>query len=110
MKVLNVFGLQPKIRSDLANFSPDLFATFTYLSNRTNDQHKDKATKMLDLLLDQTEHNSYFDKLNFGSKEKFKTLNNSSLYLLILMCLRQLEQYFYSFKCDGDLSGDWNKY
>ncbi len=24
VKVLNVFGLQPKIRSDLANFSPDL--------------------------------------------------------------------------------------
>jgi hypothetical protein len=110
VKVLNVFGLQPKIRSDLANWSPDLFATFTYLSNRTNNQHKDKATKTLDLLFDQTEHNSYFGKLNFGSKEKFKTLNNSSLYLLILTWLRQLEQYFYSFECDGDSSGDWNKY
>ncbi len=92
VKDLNVFGLQPKIRSDLANWSLDLFASFTYLSNRTNDQHKDKATKTLDLFFDQTEHNSYFGKLNFGSKENFKTLNNSSLYLLILTWERQLEQ------------------
>ena len=88
MKVLNVFGLQLKIRSDLATWSPDLFATFTYyLSYRSNDRHKDKATKTLDLLFDQTEHNSYIGKLNFGRKEKFKTMNNSSLYLLILTWL-----------------------
>jgi hypothetical protein len=72
VKVLNVFGLPPKIRSDLANWSPDLFATFTYLSSKTNNQHKDKAAKTLDLLFDQTEHNSYFGKLNFGSKEKLQ--------------------------------------
>jgi hypothetical protein len=64
----------------------------------------------LDLLFDETEHNSYFGKLNFGSKEKFKTLSNSSLYLLILTWLRQLEQYFYNFEGNGDSSGDWNKY
>ena len=88
VKVLNVFALQPKIRSDLATWPPDLFATITYyLSNRSNDRHKDKATKMLDLLFDQTEHNSYFGKLNFESKEKFKTMNKSSLYLLILTWL-----------------------
>ncbi len=81
VKVLNIFGLQPKIRSDLATWSPDLFATFTYylsLSNRSNDRHKDKATKTktVDLLFDQTEHNSYFGKLNFVSKENLKTMNN----------------------------------
>ncbi len=65
VKVLNVFGLQPKIRSDLATWSLDLFATF-------NDRHKDKATKTLDLLFDQTEHNSYFGKLNFGNKENLR--------------------------------------
>ena len=85
---IECIGLQPKIRSDLATWSPDLFATITYyLSNRSNDRHKDKATKMLDLLFDQTEHNSYFGKLNFESKEKFKTMNKSSLYLLILTWL-----------------------
>jgi len=109
VKVLNVFGLQPTIRSDLEDWSPDLFATFSYLSNR-NDRHKHKAIKTLDLLFDQTEHNSYFGKLNFGSKEKFKTLSNSSLYLLILTWLRQLEQYFYNFEGNGDSSGDWNKH
>ena len=55
VKVLNVFGLQPKIGSDFATWSPDLFAMFTYYlsrSNRSNDRHKDKATKTLDLLFD----------------------------------------------------------
>ena len=96
VKVLNVFGLQPKIRSDLEAWSPDLFATFSYLCNRTtsNDQHKKKAFKILDLIFDETEHNSYFVKLNFGSKEKFKTATNSSLYLLILTWLRQLDNTF----------------
>ena len=66
----------------------------------------------MDLLFDQTEHNSYFGKLNFGSKENFKTIKNSSLYLLILTWLRQLEQYFYSFEgnVDDSSTGDWNKY
>ena len=43
VKVLNVFGLQPNIRSDLADWSPDFFATFSYLSNRSDNQHKRKA-------------------------------------------------------------------
>jgi len=85
VKVLNVFGLQPKIRPDLEAWSPDLFTTFSYLCNRSTSNTKDKkkAFKMLDLLSDKTEHNSYFGKMNFGSKEKFKTATNSSLYLLI---------------------------
>jgi hypothetical protein len=110
VKVLNVFGLQPKIKTDLADWSPDLFATFIYLSNRNKDQYKDKANKMLDLLFDHTKHNSYFIKLNFGSKENFKTLNNSSLYLLILTLLRHLEEYYFSFEGNGDCRSDWNKY
>ncbi len=93
VKVMNVFGLQPKIRTDLADWAPDLFATFTYLTNKTKNEYKDKADKMVDKLFDRTKHSSFFSKLNFGSKEKFKTLNNSSLYLLILMWLRQLEEY-----------------
>jgi hypothetical protein len=65
---------------------------------------------MVDKLFDRTEHSSYFSKLNFGSKERFKTLNNSSLYLLILMWLRQLEEYYFSFEDNGDFRSDWNKY
>jgi hypothetical protein len=65
---------------------------------------------MLDLLFDKTEHNSYFGKMNFGSKEKFKTATNSSLYLLILTWLRQLEQYFYNFDGNDDFEGDWNEH
>ena len=65
---------------------------------------------MLDLLFDKTEHNSYFGKMNFGSKEKFKTATNSSMYLLILTWLRQLEEYFYNFDDNDDFDGDWNKH
>ncbi len=110
VKVLNVFGLQPKIRTDHADWAPDLFATFIYLTNRTKNEYKDKAYKMVDKLIDRTKHSSYFSKLNFGSKVKFKTLNNSSLYLLILTWLRQLEEYYFSFKGNGDFRSDWNKY
>jgi len=63
---------------------------------------------MLDLIFDKTEHNSYFGKFNFGSKEKFKTANNSSLYLLILTWLRQLEQYFYNDDGNDEFDCDWN--
>jgi hypothetical protein len=112
VKVLNVFGLQPKIRDDLEAWSPDLFATFTYLCNReaSNDQHKKTAFKMLDLIFDKTEHNSYFGKLAFGSKEKFKKTNNCALYLLILTWLRQLEQYFYKDDGNDDSDVDWNEH
>ncbi len=52
VKVLNVFSLQPKIRTDLADWAPDLFATFTYLTNRTKNEYKDKAYEMVDKLID----------------------------------------------------------
>ena len=109
---MNVFGLQPKIRPELEAWSPDLFTTFSYLCNRstTNTEDKKKAFRMLDLLFDKTEHNSYFGKMNFGSKEKFKTATNSSLYLLILTWLRQLEEYFYNFDGNDDFDGDWNEH
>jgi hypothetical protein len=42
VKVLNVFGLQPKIRTDLEAWSPDLFTTFTYLCNRSTSNANDK--------------------------------------------------------------------
>jgi hypothetical protein len=106
VKVMNVFGLQPKIRTDLADWAPDLFATFTYLTNRTKNEYKDKAYKMGDKVFDQTKHSSYVSKLNFGSKEKFKILNSSSLYLLILTWLRQLEEYSFSFEGNGDFRSD----
>ena len=37
-------------------------------------------------------------------------MSNSSLYLLILTWLSQLEQYFYNFEGNGDSLGDWNKH
>ncbi len=37
-------------------------------------------------------------------------MNNSSLYLLILTWLRQLEEYYFSFQGNGDFRSDWNKY
>jgi hypothetical protein len=52
VKVMNVFGLQPKIRTDLADWAPDLFATFTYLINKAKNECKDKAYKKVDKLFD----------------------------------------------------------
>jgi hypothetical protein len=56
---MNVFGLQPKIRTDLADWAPDLFTTFTYLTNMTKNEYKDKTYKIVDKLFDRFEHRSY---------------------------------------------------
>jgi hypothetical protein len=47
---------------------------------------------------DETDHNSYFTKLNFGSKEKFKSMHNYTLPLVVLTWLRQLQQFFFAQK------------
>jgi hypothetical protein len=69
VKVLHVFGLQPQVRKDINEWSEDLFETFAYLSNKNNEEYKENALRVLDILFNKTDHNSYFAKLNFGSKK-----------------------------------------
>jgi hypothetical protein len=109
VKVLNVFGLQPQIRYDISNWSQELHTVFDYSNNKQHEQHKVLALKVLDTLFDKTEHISYFDKINIGSKYKFMHMKNLILYLVILMWLRQLQQCFFE-KSDLDPARDWNKY
>ena len=44
---------------------------------------KKRADELLSILFDKTLHNSYFDKLPFGSKEKFAKTTNTILPLVI---------------------------
>ncbi len=98
VKVLHVFGLQPTLRNDINEWAKDLFKTFAYLGNKSNEEYKENAFKVLDILFDKTDHNSYFTKLNFGSKEKFKSMYNYALHLVVLTWLRQLKQFFFTQK------------
>jgi hypothetical protein len=60
------------------------FKTFVYLSNKNNKEYKENVLRVLDILFNKTDHNSYFTKLNFGSKEKFKSMHNYTLPLVVL--------------------------
>jgi hypothetical protein len=95
IKVLHVFGLQPQVRKDINEWLEDLFKTFAYLSNKNNEEYKENALRVFDILFNKTDHNSYFTKLNFGSKEKFKRVHNYTLHLVVLKWLRQLQQFFF---------------
>jgi hypothetical protein len=72
VKVLYVFGLQPQIRSDISDWSQALHTAFNYFNSK-QQEHKEMALKVLDTLFDKTEHNSYFDKITFGSKQNSST-------------------------------------
>ena len=71
VKVLLKYGLSPKIRSDLNEWSPQLYERFSYFDKKHRDSSK-KLTRLLDILFKKTEHCSYFEKLPFGKKTKFE--------------------------------------
>ncbi len=49
-----MFSLQPKIRSDIAEWSPELHKTFSYLTDKELPQYKEDAMKVLDILFTKT--------------------------------------------------------
>ncbi len=65
--------------------------------------------KILDILFEKTKHNSYFDKIVFGSKQKFKNMENPTLCLVILTWLWQIQHCFFE-KSEQDPLRDWNNY
>jgi hypothetical protein len=93
-KVLYVFGLQPQIRSVISNWLQELHTAFDYFNNKQH-KHKEMALKVLHTLFDKTKHNIYFDKIIFGSKQKFKHMKNPTFCLVMLTWLRQLQQCFF---------------
>ena len=82
---------------------------FDYFNNKQHEEDKVLALKLLDTLFDKTEHNSHFDKINFGNKQKFRYMKNPILYLVILTWLRQLQQCFFE-KSEQNPARVWNKY
>jgi len=109
VKMLKVFGIQPTIRSDISNWSSELDSLFKYFSNTQDDEHKNAAISLLDILLTKTAHSSYFTKLPpFGVRQKFVHIDKPILYLVILTWLRQLQQHFFNLN-ETDSKRDWNK-
>ena len=108
--MLHVFGLLPKIRSDIATWSPQLHNTFSYLTDKKLPQYKDNAMKVLDILVTKTEHNSYFTKIDFGSRKRPLQSNNPTLYLVVLTWICQLQQCFYEITDVNPGRKDWNKH
>jgi hypothetical protein len=106
-KVLLKFGLSPKVWEDLESWSSDLFNLFSYLGDKPQDpSKKEHAEELLTILFDKTLHNGYFGKLPFGSKDKFAKMPNTTLPLVVLRWLCQIEEYFYKIG-DTNESGDW---
>jgi hypothetical protein len=73
------------------------------------DTNKEEANRVLTILFQKTQHNSYFTKLPFGSKANFEKMPNTILPLVVLTWLRQLQEYFFE-TGDNNESGDWNVY
>jgi hypothetical protein len=104
VKVLYVFGLQPQIRSNISGWSQELHAAFDYLNNKQH-KYKETAIKVLNILFDKPEHNSYFNKIILGIKQKFKTMKNPMLCQVMLTWLWQLQQFFFE-KSEEDILKD----
>ncbi len=107
VKVVLIFGLSPKICNDLENWSSDLFHLFSYMGDKQRDPKKEGADCLLTILFHKTLHSRYFEKLPFGSKDKFEKMPNTILPLVVLTWLCQLQEYFYEIG-DNKESGDWN--
>ncbi len=75
--------------SDISGWSQELHVAFDYL-NYKQHKHKETALKVLGILFDITKHNSYFDKIILGGKQKFKNMKNPTLYLVMLTWLWQI--------------------
>ncbi len=55
---------------------------------------KDNTTWILDVPCNDTLHSGHWSKVQFGTKQKFLQRNNTTLSLVILTWLEQLQQFF----------------
>ncbi len=65
--------------------------------------------RVLNILLNKTEHNSYFVKNVFGSKQKITQAKNPTIYLVVITWLHQLQQCFYEYN-DVHKAKGWNRH
>ena len=68
-----------------------------------------RPTKQLNILFDQTDHCSYFEKLGFGKKMKFEKMPNTVIPLVILTWLRQLQEFCFKLP-DISSQADWSNH
>jgi hypothetical protein len=106
VKVILKYGLNPGVQSNLHEWSQDLSQLFSYFGEKTRDPTKRPDTQ-INILFDNTEHNSYFAKLSLGSKRKFEKMPNRILPLVLLTWLRQLQEYFFK-QPDTSTHADWS--
>ena len=106
VRVLLKYGLSPNVRSDLKDWSEDLFELFAYFGEKQRDPEK-RPTTQINILFNKTEHCSYFDKLAFGKKMRFEKMSNTIIPLVILTWLRQLQEHFF-LKTDHSKQADWS--
>ncbi len=66
---------------------------------------KDDATQILDVLFNDTLHSGHWSKVQFSTKQEFLQRNNSTLSLVIMTWLCQLQQFLLDENTDknGDL-------
>jgi hypothetical protein len=79
------------------------------MGNKKRETKKEEAERILTILFQKTQHNSYFAKLPFGSKANFEKMPNAILPLVVLTWLRQLQEYFFEIS-DSKETGDWNRH
>jgi hypothetical protein len=103
VKVLVTFGLQPMNLSDsLKEWSPFLYDVFSYMQTRKAEL-KNNATRILDVLFNDTLHSGHWSKVQLGTKQKILQRNNTNFSLVILIWLQQLKQFFLNKKIkNGD--------
>jgi len=105
VKVLLKYGLSPDVRSDLNDWSEDLYQLFAYFGEKQRDP-TNKPTTQMTILFDKTDHCAYFEKLGFGKKTRFEKMSNTILPLVILTWLRQLQEHVYKLP-DHSSQTDW---
>jgi hypothetical protein len=64
------------------------------MGSKKRDTNKTEANRLITILFQKALHNSYFDKLPFGSKSHFEKMPNTILPLVVLSWLQQLEEIF----------------
>ena len=106
VRVLLKYGLSPNVRSDLKDWSEDLFELFAYFGEKQRDPEK-RPTTQINILFNKTEHCSYFDTLAFGKKMRFEKMSNTIIPLVILTWLRQLQEHFFKLS-DISSQADWS--
>jgi len=107
VQILLKYGLSPKLRTDLNEWSPQLYTLFSYFQESGRSAGDEKILKMLTILYDGTDHCSYFEKISYGRMKRVVKMDNMTIPMVILTWLRQLQEYFFE---QPENSLNWNDY